>query len=96
MGVGAEKMASSLVDAVKPRCGDAKAVADFKDLMVQALPDGCKKNTELCFATGGGKLGLSVNGKSRGSVASKPLCKAFCGVYTDKSAVCKLADVEDA
>ena len=51
---------------------------------------------ELTFTTTGGKLALAVNGKGAGAVSSKPLCKAFCGVYTDKNAVCKLADVGDA
>mmetsp|Transcript_20250 Transcript_20250/g.60408 ORF Transcript_20250/g.60408 Transcript_20250/m.60408 type:complete len:163 (-) Transcript_20250:28-516(-) len=95
MGVGAEKMANALVAAVEPRCKDKAAVEDFKDMMIGALPDGCKKRTELAFSTTGGKLALAVNGKARGAVASKPLCKAFCDVYTDKKAVCTLCAVEE-
>jgi len=63
--------------------------------MLSSLPDGCKKNMELCFGTGGGKLSLSVGGKAMGAVASKPLCQAFAGIYCDRNAVCKLADVDD-
>ena len=95
MGVGAEKMSNALVDAVKPRCSDGAAVDQFKELMVSGLPDGCKKGMELGFDTSGGKLGLSVNGRGRGSVSSRKLCGAFEGVYTDSKAVCKLNAVED-
>ena len=69
MGVGAEKMSNALVDAVKPRCSDGAAVDQFKELMVSGLPDGCKKGMELGFDTSGGKLGLTVNGRGRGSVS---------------------------
>ena len=95
MGVGAEKMSNALVDAVKPRCSDNAAVDQFKELMVSGLPDGCKKGMELGFDTSGGKLGLTVNGRGRGSVSSRKLCGAFEGVYTDSKAVCKLNAVED-
>ena len=95
MGVGAEKMSNALVDAVKPRCSDGAAVDQFKELMVSGLPGGCKKGMELGFDTSGGKLGLTVNGRGRGSVSSRKLCGAFEGVYTDSKAVCKLNAVED-
>ena len=41
------------------------------------------------------KLALSVGGKAVGSVASKPLAKAFAGVYCDRNAVCTLKPVEE-
>ena len=63
--------------------------------MLEGLPEGCKKNMELCFGTSGGKLALSVGGKAVGSVASKPLAKAFAGVYCDRNAVCTLKPVEE-
>jgi len=85
----------ALVDAIKPRCSDAPALDKFSELMLNGLPDGCKKNMELCFGTSGGKLALSVGGKAVGSVASKPLAKAFAGVYCDRNAVCTLKPVEE-
>ena len=75
MGVGAPKMTTALVDALKPRCSDAKALDQFSDVMLAGLPDGCSKGMSLAFGTGGGKLSLSVNGKAVGAVASKPLRK---------------------
>jgi hypothetical protein len=95
MGVGAEKMSSALVDAVKPRCSDGKAVQQFRDLMIAGLPDGCKKGMELAFDTSKGKLALTVNGRSAGSVSSKNLCSGFEGIYTDGKAVCKLNEIEE-
>lgn len=94
MGVGAEKMTNALVDAIKPRCSDGASLDKFSDLMISGLPDGCKKNMELCFGTSGGKLSLAVGGKAIGAVASKPLAKAFAAVYCDRNAVCKLCPVD--
>ena len=94
MGVGAPKMTTALVDALKPRCSDAKALDQFSDVMLAGLPDGCSKGMSLAFGTGGGKLSLSVNGKAVGAVASKPLAKAFANIYCDKNAVCALNPAE--
>ena len=41
-------------------------------------------------------MGISVNGKSVGSVSGKPLAKAFCDIYCDSNAVCKMSSVADA
>ena len=57
------------------------------------LPNGAPKGTQLSFATGGGKLGVSVNGKSVGSIGSKALSSAFANIYCDKNAVCTMAAV---
>ena len=95
MGVGAEKMSNALVDAVKPRCSDGAAVDQFKELMVSGLPDVSKPSSMPFLQPSGGKLGLTVNGRGRGSVSSRKLCGAFEGVYTDSKAVCKLNAVED-
>ena len=94
MKVGAEKMASALSDALKPRCKDAECIEEFKSVMTNGLPKGCNKGMSLAFATKGGKVAMSVNDKSIGCVSSKPLAKAFQGIYTDKKAVCKLSPVE--
>ncbi len=90
-GVGAAKMSGALVDALKPRCGDAKSIAEFEACLLKGLPNGAPKGTELVFATGGfGGLGVSVNGKKVGSVGGSSLCKAFANIYKDKKAVCAM------
>ena len=64
-------------------------------MMHKGLPKGggCPKGTSLEFGTGGGKLSLTVNDKEIGSVASKPLAKAFADIYCDKHAVCKMQKI---
>mmetsp|Transcript_31082 Transcript_31082/g.29918 ORF Transcript_31082/g.29918 Transcript_31082/m.29918 type:complete len:207 (-) Transcript_31082:62-682(-) len=92
-GIGSQKMSSALVDALKPRCNDEKAIEEFEDLMMAGLPDGAKKGTKLTFVTGGGKLSLTVNNNNVGKVSSKSLATAFPKVYTDDNAVCQLNSV---
>ena len=92
-GVGAEKMANGLVDALKPRFPDGEAlVEEFKNCLVNGLPDGAPGGTCMEFATAGGSLALTVNGKKVGAIESKPLTEAFCGIYCDDKAVCKMQD----
>jgi len=94
-GVGAQKMVSALGDALKPRIANAKLIEEFEDVLRKGLPDGAPKGTVLEFATGGSKLGLSVNSKSLGFIGSKALCSAFAGIYTDPNAVCVMSDIGD-
>lgn len=93
MKVSAEKMASALGDALKPRCGNSDCIDEFKGVMTSGLPKGCNKGMSLAFITKGGKVSMLANNKSIGSVSSKELAKAFKGIYTDKKAVCKLSPV---
>lgn len=93
MGVGTEKMSGALSDALKPRCKNKEAIEDFESLLKKGCPKGVPKGMSLAFDTGRGKLGVSVNDKSVGSIGSKPLSQAFKGIYTDKNAVCKLYPV---
>ena len=86
-GVGAQKMTSALADALKPRCSDAASIEEFEACLLKGLPNGAPKGTKLSFKTGGGKLGVSVNGKSCGAVGSKVLSSAFANIYKDKNAV---------
>lgn len=95
MKVGAEKMASAMTDALKPRCKDAESIEEFKTAMLNGLPKGCSKGSSLAFACKGGKLSMSANNKKIGCVKNKNLAKAFIGIYTDRKAVCKLIDVEE-
>ena len=93
-GVGSQKMASALSDALKPRLGDAQLVSDFEALLVGGLPNGAPKGTELEFSTGGGKLAVRVNAKPVGAISSKPLAKAFRGIYCDARSVCDMVPVD--
>ena len=95
-GVGAAKMASALADALKPRCSNAKLISEFEDCLLKGLPNGAPKGTKMLFTTGGGKLGVAVNGKPVGSVGNKELCKAFSAIYTDKNAVCTMNPIGEA
>ena len=88
-GVGAKKMTGALADALKPRCSDAKAIAEFEECLVKGLPNGAPKGTTMVFSTGGG-LKVAVNGKSVGSIGSKKLASAFANIYCDKKAVCEM------
>ena len=67
-GVGAKKMTSALVDALKPRCSDGKAIEAFEACLLKGLPNGAPKGTKLVFSTGGNALKVAVNDKSVGSV----------------------------
>ena len=89
-GVGANKMVGALGDALKPRCSDAGSVEEFEACLLQGLPDGAPKGTTMAFATGGGKLGVTVNEKRVGTVGSRPLAEAFANIYSDSKAVCTM------
>mmetsp|Transcript_47936 Transcript_47936/g.133693 ORF Transcript_47936/g.133693 Transcript_47936/m.133693 type:complete len:199 (+) Transcript_47936:53-649(+) len=46
-GVGAAKMSAALGDALKPRCGDSKLIADFEACLTKGLPNGAPKGTKV-------------------------------------------------
>jgi uncharacterized protein YcbX len=97
--VGAQKMSSALVDALKPRCKGSCSrgeITEFETLVLSGLPNGAPKGTEIVFGTGGGKLTFTVNEKAVGSIYSKSLASAFEKIYTDKNAVCVLKPVNEA
>ena len=94
-GVGAAKMTSALADALKPRCSDAAAIEEFEECLAKGLPNGAPKGTTMEFETGGGSLGVSVNGKGVGKVGSKMLSSAFANIYCDGKAVCTMTPVGD-
>ena len=87
--VGQEKMVAAVADSVKPRLkGDAGALSKFESILASGLgADGAKDGMELGFRASGGKMTISINGKNKGSISSKPLCKAFMGVYIDGKCV---------
>lgn len=89
-GVSAAKMAGALGDALKPRCSDAASIDEFEACLLKGLPDGAPKGTQMAFGTGGGRLSVTVNEKSVGTVGSKALASAFAGIYSDKNAVCAM------
>lgn len=95
--VNAEKLSGALMEAIKPRCatlGCSDQVDDFKKFVMGSLPSGAKSGTTLVFNTGGGKVTLSVNGKSAVKIVGKAVASAFAGIYTDANAVCKMKSVK--
>lgn len=105
MSASGEKISGALADALKPRCGEEASckekIDQFKNLILKGLPSkrssgGAVKGTTLLFDTRGGKITVSINDKTIGNIPSKPLAKAFAGIYTDKNAVCVLHSVNAA
>ena len=84
---------NALVSAVVSRSYSLLIFRCLCQVMHKGLPHGCPKGTSLEFGTGGGKLSLTVDDKAIGSVASKPLAKAFADIYCDKNAVCKMQKI---
>ncbi len=88
-GVTKEKIASALVESIKPRMsGGGNAIEQFEAILL----DGCERyakggracvGTEFAFAIKGSSLGVAVNGKSAGSVSSQPLVQALLKCYFD-------------
>jgi len=93
-GVTKEKIASALAESIKPRMkgGSSDDIEAFERLLM----DGCAAHakggracagTELKFGVRGSSLGVSVNGKTAGSISSKPLCNALLNCYFDGKSV---------
>lgn len=88
--VKADTMAGALSDAIKPRMGgkDAAGLEKLRKIIVDALPAGCVKNSELKFVcNGSGSVQVTINGRHRGDIQSMALSKAFLATYCDKAAV---------
>lgn len=88
--VKADTMAGALSDAIKPRMGggDASGLEKLRKIIVDALPAGCAKNSELKFVcNGSGSVQVTINGRHRGDIQSMALSQAFLATYCDKSAV---------
>jgi hypothetical protein len=96
MGVGGEKITTSIAAALKPRGCQKEAIGEFEELLLKGLPKGAMKGTCMAVGTAGGKLSITVNDKHIGTIPSKPLAKAFYGIYTDSKAVCDLKPVVGA
>ena len=92
-GVTKEKIATALVESIKPRmAGGAKDIDQFERILL----DGCEKfakggkacaGTEFAFSIRGATLGVAVNGHKAGSVSSQPLCSALLKCYFDNKCV---------
>ena len=89
-GVNAQKISSALGEALKPRCSDTKSIEAFENCLKKGLPNGAPKGTKMVFSTAGGKLGVSVNDKQVGTIASKAIATAFANIYSDSKAVCTM------
>jgi hypothetical protein len=90
--VGAEKMASAIAESVAPRHSVASEVDDLKGLIFSGVSKkgAAVKGTVLQFdCSPENGVGVSVDGKEQGNVASTELAKAFCRVYLDDNCVSK-------
>lgn len=90
--VGAEKMASAIAESVAPRHSVSSDVDDLKGLIFSGVSEkgAAVKGTVLQFdCSPENGVGVSVDGKEQGSVASSGLAKAFCRVYLDDDCVSK-------
>ena len=88
--VGAEKMASAIAEGVEPRhTGDASEVAALKDLIFKGVSGkgAATKGTTFQFDCSNDGVGVSVDGKSQGSVGGSKLSSAFCNIYVDNDTV---------
>jgi hypothetical protein len=93
IGVSATNIATNTAQTVRPRCSDQGMVRALEEMLVDGMPNGCAKGTKLAFSTGGGRLAVTVNEKSIGSIHSRPLAKAFAAVFTDNNAVLDLKPI---
>jgi len=88
--VGAEKMANAIAESVAPRhFGDPSEVDKLKSLIFQgvAAKGAATKGTTFRFDCSKDGVGVAVDGKSQGKVASSGLGGAFCDVYLDDKCV---------
>mmetsp|Transcript_23933 Transcript_23933/g.40656 ORF Transcript_23933/g.40656 Transcript_23933/m.40656 type:complete len:210 (-) Transcript_23933:617-1246(-) len=88
--VGAEKMASSIAEAVSPRySGSESDVDELKGLIFNGIEakGSAVKGTTFQFDCSSGGISVKVDGKDQGAVSSGALAKSFCDVYLDDKAV---------
>lgn len=88
--VGAEKMASAIAESVAPRhSGSPHEVESLKTKIFDgvAKKGAAVKGTSLQFDCSKEGVGVTVDGKSQGVVASSGLAAAFCDVYLDNKCV---------
>lgn len=88
--VGAEKMASSIAEAVAPRhAGSSSEVEELKELIFNGVSSkgAAVKGTTFQFDCSAEGINVKVDGQDQGSVPSSALAKSFCDVYLDDKAV---------
>lgn len=89
MGVGAEKVSSSIADAISSRYNGAKDVAQLKQILCDGVSEkgSTAKGTTMQFDCTKGGVKVFLDGKNLGSVSSGGLGAAFCGAYLDGKSV---------
>ena len=90
--ISSEKMASAIAESVAPRHSVSSDVDDLKGLIFSGVSKkgAAVKGTVLQFdCSPENGVGVSIDGKEQGSVASSGLAKAFCRVYLDDDCVSK-------
>jgi hypothetical protein len=87
--VGAEKVSSSITDAISSRFSGSKDVEKLKTLLCDGVNEkgSTAKGTIMQFDCSSGGVKVSLDGKNLGFIPSGGLAKAFCGVYLDGKTV---------
>ena len=87
--VNAEKVSSSLTDAVLARFSASKDIGKLKTLLYDGVSakGSADKGTKMQFDCSSGGVKVSLDGKHLGTVSNGGLAKAFCDVYLDDKTV---------
>ena len=87
--VGAEKVSSSITDAISSRYSGSKDVARLKELLCDGVnvKGSTVKGTTMQFDCSSGGVKVFLDGKNLGYIGGGGLAKAFAGVYLDGKTV---------
>lgn len=87
--VGAEKVSSSITDAISSRFSGSKDVAKLKQILCDGVSEKgtTVKGTTMQFDCSKGGVKVFLDGRNLGYVSSSGLGSAFCGVYLDNKSV---------
>jgi hypothetical protein len=87
--VGAEKVSSSITDAVSSRFNGSKDVGKLKTILCNGVSEKgtTVKGTTMQFDCSSGGMKVLLDGKNLGYISSGGLAKAFCDVYLDNKTV---------
>jgi hypothetical protein len=87
--VGAEKVSSSITDAVSARFSGSKDVEKLRTILCDGVmkKGSTSKGTTMQFDCTSGGVKVSLDGTNLGQVQNGGLSKALCGVYLDKKSV---------
>jgi hypothetical protein len=87
--VGAEKVSSSITDAISSRFSGSKDVEKLRTILCDGVmkKGATSKGTTMQFECTSGGVKVSLDGSNLGQVQSGGLSKALCSVYLDNKSV---------